>query len=71
MDFSLIKNDRIHERMNAQFRLEFFNVLNHPNFSAPAFQLFDGNGNLVSNAGKITSTSTAARQIQLGLKFIF
>jgi hypothetical protein len=71
MDFSLIKNDRIHERINAQFRLEFFNVLNHPNFSAPAFIIFDGNGNLVSNVGKITSTSTASRQIQLGMKLVF
>jgi len=71
MDFALIKNDRIHERINAQFRLEFFNSLNHPNFSAPAFQIFDGNGNLVSNVGKITSTSTASRQVQLGLKLVF
>jgi hypothetical protein len=71
MDFSLIKNDRIHERVNAQFRVEFFNVTNHPNFSAPAFIIFGGNGNLVSNVGKITSTSTASRQIQLGLKLVF
>jgi len=29
LDFSLIKNGRIHERVNAQFRLEFFNITNH------------------------------------------
>jgi len=45
--------------------------MNHPNFSAPAFIVFDGGGNRVSNAGKITSTTTASRQIQLGLKLVF
>lgn len=57
--------------MNAQFRLEFFNVLNHPNFAAPASIIYDSNGNLVSNVGKITATSTPSRQIQLGLKLVF
>src|SRR5262249_44220441 len=70
-DYSMIKNDFIMERIRMQFRVEFFNVLNHPNFAAPAFIIYDSNGNLVSNAGKITSTSTAARQLQLGLKFVF
>jgi hypothetical protein len=71
MDFSFIKNSKIGERISAQFRAEFFNVLNHPNLSAPAHTLFDSNGNLVSNAGQITSTTNAARQIQLGLKITF
>jgi hypothetical protein len=71
MDFSLIKNTKAGERLATQFRLEFFNVQNHPNFSAPAFILYDSNGGLNSNAGRITSTTTAARQIQLGLKLLF
>ena len=33
MDFSLVKNTKITERMSAQLRAEFFDVLNHPNFS--------------------------------------
>lgn len=65
------RNDRIGEKMNAQFRLEFFNVLNHPNFAAPASIIYDRNGNLVSNLGKITATSRPSRQIQLGLKLVF
>jgi hypothetical protein len=35
MDFSVTKAIRIVERLNAQFRAEFFNVLNHPNFVNP------------------------------------
>jgi hypothetical protein len=71
LDFSLIKNDKIGEKITAQFRLEFFNFLNHPNFAAPAGAIFDSNGNPVSNIGRITSTTTAARQIQFGLKIRF
>jgi hypothetical protein len=71
LDFSLIKNDKIGERVTTQFRFEFFNFLNHPNFSAPAAAIFDSNGNAVSNVGRITSTTNAARQIQFGLKIRF
>jgi hypothetical protein len=34
-DFSVAKNWRFTERFHAQFRAEFFNVLNHPNFANP------------------------------------
>jgi hypothetical protein len=34
-DLSLVKNTRIKERLTAQFRVEFFNILNHANFSDP------------------------------------
>jgi hypothetical protein len=71
LDFSVIKNDKVGERLNVQFRLEFFNGLNHPNFSAPAFVIYDSNANLISNVGQITSTTNAARQIQLGIKLAF
>jgi hypothetical protein len=35
VDFSVMKNFRIHERANAQFRAEMFNVFNHPSFANP------------------------------------
>lgn len=34
-DFSVAKNWRLTERFSAQFRAEFFNILNHPNFANP------------------------------------
>ena len=34
-DFSLIKSIRFTERLNAEFRAEFFNILNHPNIGNP------------------------------------
>jgi hypothetical protein len=35
MDLSVTKSIKIVEKLNAQFRAEFFNVLNHPNFVNP------------------------------------
>ena len=34
-DFSVAKDWRFSERFRAQFRAEFFNILNHPNFANP------------------------------------
>jgi len=72
-DFSLFKNNRISERFNLQFRAEFFNILNRPNFATPFHNntLFDQNGNPVGGAGSVDQTSTTARQIQFGLKLIW
>ena len=35
LDFSVTKAMKFKERLTAQFRAEFFNVLNHPNISNP------------------------------------
>jgi hypothetical protein len=35
VDLSVSKNFRIRERMKAQFRIETFNIFNHPNFANP------------------------------------
>ncbi|HUE55551.1 MAG TPA: carboxypeptidase regulatory-like domain-containing protein [Candidatus Udaeobacter sp.] len=73
VDFSIFKNTRITERIKAQFRAEFFNIMNHPNFAAPNF-LNDANNSIgTPNAGVIASTVglTPSRQIQLGLKLVW
>jgi hypothetical protein len=75
-DASLFKNNyirRISETFNVQFRAEFFNVLNRPNFAVPVDNstFFDANGNPVGAAGSVDKTSTTAREIQLALKVIW
>jgi len=73
VDFSLVKNFPlpIREGAQAQFRAEFFNILNRANFRNPSSQVFDGQARAVNTVGRITNTSTSARQIQFGLKLIF
>jgi hypothetical protein len=75
-DFSLFKNtylSKISETFNIQFRAEFFNVLNHPNFQPPFDNntAFNANGTPIASLGKIDITATDNRQIQLGLKLIW
>ena len=76
LDASIFKNNRVQrisETFNAQFRAEFFNVLNRANFSSPTSNnvVFDQNGVPVPSAGLITSTQTTSRQIQFALKLIW
>ena len=59
------------EGMNLEFRAEAFNLLNHANFRQPAASLFLSSGGRNTNAGQITGTGTANRQIQFGLKLTF
>jgi hypothetical protein len=72
-DMSLFKNNpipKISETFNAQFRAEFFNILNRANFAPPLNNrtLFTASGVAIPTAGLITSTITTSRQIQFGLK---
>jgi hypothetical protein len=39
-DFSLVKSIPVNDRLKAQFRIDFFNVFNHPNFSNPLLPNF-------------------------------
>jgi len=75
LDFSIFKNNhikRISESFNAQFRAEFFNILNHANFHTPVVpdntDIFDSTGTPTGVAGLLTSTTTTAREIQFALK---
>jgi hypothetical protein len=65
VDFAILKNTRIMEGKNLQFRWEFYNILNTPSFSSfvntltsPAFGTYQG-------------TATNMRQMQAALKFTF
>ena len=81
-DFSLVKDTRLTERVRLQFRAEFFNILNHPQFASPASSTLFNEDPSVSGFGASNATPDVAaanpvigtggpRNIQLGLKFIF
>ena len=72
VDLSLLKRTKLTERVNAQFRAEFFNILNHSNFTTPNPIVFSAlNTATSSTAGVITATATSSRQIQIGIKLGF
>jgi hypothetical protein len=66
-DGSLRKVFTLTEAQHLEFRAEFFNALNHPNFSQPDNFIDDGPG----AAGVISSIAIPMRQIQFGLKYTF
>jgi hypothetical protein len=68
VDLSLSKNVQVRwprEGANVQFRADFFNALNHPNFAGP------NNAYGTASFGKITYMSTNPRVMQLALRFSF
>jgi hypothetical protein len=83
LDFSIFKNNkirRISENFNVQFRVEMFNVMNHPNFAPPGpgdgnTDIFDPTGAAgappAGTAGALLRTTVSERQIQFAIKVIF
>jgi hypothetical protein len=80
LDMSVTKTHRITERVSAEFRAEFFNLLNHPAFGQPESDLGCDSG--TCNLGVSTSTpdtdatnpvlgSGGPRRIQMGVKLTF
>jgi hypothetical protein len=77
VDFSISKKTQIAEQFGVQFRAEFFNIFNHPNFAQPNHNIVPG-----TSGGELTQTPDVAqtnpglggggpRVIQLGLKLVF
>ncbi len=65
-DLGVLKSTGVTERVNLQFRAEFFNVFNHPNFRLPASNISS------SQRGRITAVvDENQRIIQFGLKLLF
>lgn len=64
-DLSFAKNFAVRESISGQFRTEFYNVFNHPEFNIP---------NISANSatfGQIISMVASPRVIQFALKFLF
>jgi hypothetical protein len=75
-DFSAYKTFQLGERFGLQFRSEFFNIFNHPNFNLPNVGSGGGSSGagFSNNAGGAAITQTlpdAQREIQFGLKLQF
>src|SRR5882724_7231064 len=65
-DFSVIKNTRVTERLNVQFRGELFDIFNHPNFGNPllTFTPTSTTFGAINNTRFPTGDFGSARQIQ-------
>jgi hypothetical protein len=76
-DLSAVKNTRwskLGENGSIQLRVEAFNLFNRTNFGIPNLLAFAGavdNERTLSTFGRIRSTVTSSRQIQLGLRILF
>jgi hypothetical protein len=76
-DFSLFKNLHFKERYTVQFRMEGFNVLNHPSLNSPSASWGGSGATPAPSFGLIRDTTTTLgtaytmRQVQMALKFIF
>ena len=69
-DFALFKKTSFgpDERLNLEFRTEFFNLFNRPQFGPPNGTCCSANN---ANFGVVTNTINDPRLIQFGLKFAF
>jgi len=64
-DISLIKNTKVTEGTSIEFRAEFYNVWNHPQFNPPVNNAAD------STFGEIQNSSVPPRIMQFALKYYF
>ena len=73
-DFSLIKQFRLPREMGLNFRAEFFNLFNHPQYGSPIADINFNSppaGTVSPFFGSVNSTVNNPRLIQLALKLTF
>jgi len=76
-DLAVLKQTKLLESLNLEFRAEFFNIFNHTNLGLPIYGLngaplfVDAQGDRNPSAGQITSMVGTPRQIQFALKLVF
>jgi len=77
LDMALVKRlpwSRLGPAGNLELRIEAFNVFNHANFGIPSLIAFSGQRDgeaPLSTFGRIRSTVTSSRQVQVGLRVVF
>jgi len=64
VDIAFLKDTKVNERLNLQFRAEMFNVLNHTNFHLP-------NSDISSPTFNQILAAEPPRLVQFALKFLF
>ena len=70
-DFSLFKNFEVGDGKRLQFRTEFFNALNTPQFNNPNSRIGSAATGRINRAGSEATLQRTQRQIQFALKFMF
>ena len=71
VDVSVLKETKLGESRNLEFRAEFFNIFNHPAFAQPDTTFgTPGFGEIFNTLGSTLGAGTS-RQIQFALKFSF
>jgi len=74
VDFSLTKTTKITERLSNEFRIETYDLFNHPNFGNPNLTALPGStvafGQIRSTRNP-TGDAGSSRQLQLAMKLIF
>ena len=73
VDFSIIKRTKITERFRHEFRIEAFDLFNHPNFGQPGrvAQVGSSTFGVISSTRFPTGDSGSARQLQFAMKLLF
>jgi hypothetical protein len=84
LDLALRKRFQLTESKQITISAEAFNLLNRPNFAVPSNTqspltqggngdavFKDGAGDFANNTGRIFSTVSAARQVELAARFVF
>ena len=73
VDLSLSKSTKITERLRSEFRVEAFDLFNHPNFGNPGLvaQVGSSSFGVITGTRFPTGDSGSSRQLQFALKLIF
>ena len=70
-DASLVKDTKLTERVNLQFRTEVFDIFNHPNFGNPVLTVTSSSFGIIQSTRFPTGDFGSSRQLQFALKLMF
>ncbi len=72
LDFTLVKNTKIKERLTWQVRADAFDMLNQTNFNQPVSTVGSSTFGLITAGTRFTAGDFgSSRQLQLAMKLIF